>query len=802
MITLLAKVWFDLWGDKSRTLQVALVIAIGSIGIGLVVGARNLILAAANTSNATAEPATIRLLTDPLTRPQLEGIKQIDGVWQVEGLYTETVEWRLTDEDEWQTASLKGRDDYTAQLMNLDALLEGTFPSQNKVGIGKLSVGTPMLSMGDTVQLRFEGREVAYPIVGVLDPIGPEPIFGETIYADGETYKSITGLDTYNLIQLRDRTWDLSVAENTDRDLSTYLEELNVEGFGFSFPFQDRIIPPDVTSATPILNALFLLLGIIGAVVAFLSIFLVYSSVSAIITQQTNQIGIMKAIGASSLQVVWSYLLLVICYGLLAMVISVPIASVAALGLQNLFVTLLNIESNPIRADLTAVVIQIIICIVVPLLAALIPLVAGIRITVREAISTYGLTGALGFINRIIAKFRNIPYTIALTIGNTFRNQWRVIVIQITLITAGTIFMMVLGVNDASRFTYDDKLKGVHNYQVALETKEETSVNRLETVALSVSGVESVESWQVSRARARPISQTDAAVTDARGTVFGQPPETDLYLPELVEGRWLQAGDSYVVVAGRQISEKEGWSVGDQIRLTNSDLQELTVQIVGIHFDPADGTSLHIPLSVLQAEWAGNGMANSVWIRTTQTDAAFQKDVARDVKSAYEREGIDIEPKSPYADGENTIAEISERLAVGVSVIVVLLIIMAVLIALIGGVGLSGVLSLSVLERRREIGVMRAIGASSGQVIRLFVGEGLILGWLSWLIAIPLSIPAAYFLTTEVLPGVLNANLAYRFTVSGLLIWFVIVTVLAIIASALPARSAAKVSVRESLSYS
>lgn len=47
--------------------------------------------------------------------------------------------------------------------------------------------------------------------------------------------------------------------------------------------------------------------------------------------------------------------------------------------------------------------------------------------------------------------------------------------------------------------------------------------------------------------------------------------------------------------------------------------------------------------------------------------------------------------------------------------------------------GLSGVLSLRVLERRREIGVMRAIGASSWQVIRLFVGEGVLLGLISWM---------------------------------------------------------------------
>lgn len=803
MITLLAKVWFDLWGDKSRTLQVVLVIAIGSIAIGLVIGGRNLVVEAVNTSSANAEPASLRLgLNPPITRPQLERIERIDGVWQVEGLYNDNVEWRLTDADEWQTALIKGRDDYAAQLMNIEGLLEGTFPSRNKVGIGKISVGTPTLSVGDTVQLRYGDREVTYPIVGLLDPIGPAPSFSEIIYVDRKTFTRITGRDTYDLVQLRDKQWDLASVENTDLLLRDYFEDINIDSVGVSFPFQDRIIPPDVTPATAILNAIFLLLGIIGVVVVFLGIFLVYNSVSAIVSQQTNQIGIMKAIGASSLQVVWSYLLLVISYGLLAMVISLPIGAAAALGLQDFFVTFLNIETNPIRVDLMAIVIQIIICIVVPLLASLIPLVAGMRISVREAIGTYGLTGALGLINRVVARFSNLPYAIVLTIGNTFRNQRRVIVIEIALITAGTIFMMVLGVNDASLFTYDGKLKETHTYQVAFLTEKATRVNRLETVALSVSGVEAVESWQVSAASARPVSQADEDVTDARVTVFGQPPETDFYLPELLEGRWLQSSDSYAVVAGLQVSTEQGWSVGDQIVLTNSNEEELTVQIVGIHFDPANGASLHIPLAVIQTEWGRYGKANSVWIKTTKTDADFQKNVSLAVKNAYERQKIGIQPNSPYGQGENTIAEISARLAVGVSIIVNLLAIMAVVIALIGGVGLSGVLSLSVLERRREIGVMRAIGASSGQVIRLFVGEGLLLGWLSWLIAIPLSIPAAYFLATEGLTGALNTKLAYHFTFSGPLLWFIIVTLLAIIASALPARRAAKVSVRESLSYS
>ncbi len=96
---------------------------------------------------------------------------------------------------------------------------------------------------------------------------------------------------------------------------------------------------------------------------------------------------------------------------------------------------------------------------------------------------------------------------------------------------------------------------------------------------------------------------------------------------------------------------------------------------------------------------------------------------------------------------------------------------------------------------------MRAIGASSWQVIRLFVGEGILLGLISWLIALPLSIPAAYGLATRGLSFALNQQLSYNFTPLGGALWLVIITILAVLASLFPARSAARISVRESLAY-
>ncbi len=543
----------------------------------------------------------------------------------------------------------------------------------------------------------------------------------------------------------------------------------------------------------------FLLLGIIGVIIVILGIFLVYNSVSAIVYQQVNQIGIMKAIGASAWQVIWSYLVLILGYGTLAAVISIPIGAVAAFGLQSFFANFLNLEISGISVDPIAVIVQVAICLVAPLFAALVPLGGGMRITVREAISTYGISGSAGLVDRLVAKARTIPYTLLLTIGNTFRNRRRVLVVQVSLVMAGIIFMMVMGVNDATRYTFGEKLASIHNYQITLALEKPARVQEIENTAQSLAEVTAVESWLVLPASARPESQPEKEVTDARITIFGQPAETSLYRPELQAGRWLRPDDVNAAVVGLQVSDDKGWQVGDWLTLADNDDRELNVQVVGILFDPINDSSVHLPLSTLQREWNRFGQANTVWVQTRAIDVDTQTAAAMTLEQAFERRSIEIAPSSTF--GENTIAGIIEQNGQRNNIIIRLLAVMAVVIALVGGVGLSGVISLSVLERRREIGVMRAIGASSWQVIRLFLGEGILLGLISWLIAWPLSIPAAYGLSTQGLSLALNQQLSYNFTPNGALLWLMIIIMLAVIASLLPARKAALVSVRESLAY-
>jgi putative ABC transport system permease protein len=125
---------------------------------------------------------------------------------------------------------------------------------------------------------------------------------------------------------------------------------------------------------------------------------------------------------------------------------------------------------------------------------------------------------------------------------------------------------------------------------------------------------------------------------------------------------------------------------------------------------------------------------------------------------------------------------------------------MTVLVAAVGGVGLSGTLSINVIERIREIGVMRAVGASSRDLALIFITEGMIIGLISWAFAIPLSVFAGG-LFVNMLGGVIGVSVGYFYSVSGIFIWLIIVIILSLFASWLPALHAARISVARSLAY-
>jgi putative ABC transport system permease protein len=576
--------------------------------------------------------------------------------------------------------------------------------------------------------------------------------------------------------------------------------------------------------ANDVVQPLLLILGVLGALSLFLSGFLVVNTISALMTQQIRQIGIMKAIGARVTQIVQMYMGMVLVFGLLSLVVAVPLGGLAAYAFTGYIASLLNFDLAGFRFPPQALAFEVAVGLIVPLLAALYPVFSGSRITVREAISTYGLgKGSFGrsLIDRLLigdfgfrisdwltvsklqtllgaqrqnpqSAFR-IPQLISrpmrLSLRNTFRRKGRLALTLFTLTLGGAIFIAVLSVHASLLTTLDDALT-YWNYDIEVDFAHSHRIAKIEREAKRVPGVADAESWSGNTARrVRPDGHEGPNIS-----IIAPPADTNLIQPTVLEGRWLLPDDeNAIVVNTKVIKEEPDIKVGHEI-LLKIERRETTWRVVGIVKGVMTGPIAYANQPYFARVIRFMGRSGGIQIVAEQHDPAFQSKLAREVKDYLDSRGLRV-------SSTETTASIRENIEYQFNIIVVFLAIMAILIAIVGGLGLTGTMSINVLERTREIGVMRAVGASDGSVFKIFIVEGLFIGMLSWLIGAILALPIGKLLSDVVGVAFMDAPLSYTFSTNGALLWLAVVLILAAMASFLPARSASRLTVREVLAY-
>jgi putative ABC transport system permease protein len=263
------------------------------------------------------------------------------------------------------------------------------------------------------------------------------------------------------------------------------------------------------------LDGLFFIMGFMAIVALVLGLFLVYNTITALINRQINQIGILKAIGARRRTIFMVYLTIVFAYGVLALLMALPLSALAAAqpgrlpdgSLQCRGRVRVVATRHPgagrdrPRGSCTGF--------------SLGPLWTASRITVREAISNYGLRAEPTLLDRLMARLRYLPELLALTISNTFRHKQRVILTQITLVLSGLIFMTVMTARDSANYTFGELLFSILRFDVNFSTERAERIDRLEDIALSVPGVKAVEVWDLQNATLR-LAGTEESNDDKR----------------------------------------------------------------------------------------------------------------------------------------------------------------------------------------------------------------------------------------------------------------------------------------------
>ncbi|MEE8306144.1 MAG: ABC transporter permease, partial [Gammaproteobacteria bacterium] len=775
------KIWYDLWKNKGRTMQVVLIVGMGAFAVGMIISTRMLVIPGMEDIWRDASAPMIYLGTNPsVDDDTIRVLQRIEGLEDVEGYAFTNVEWRSGPDDEWSSAFLMARDDYEDQTYIKLGLLSGEWPQGKTFAVSQGVDVAYGIQEGGQVTIRVADREHVVEIGGVVyDPIAQPPGYGgpTQFFTTRDRLDYLTGDRNFNRILAAAPQYDEATLTDLASQMQNKLENQGVDSSGAA-PMTAglRTRDPKKHFFQDTMDAIFFIMGIMSILGLMLALFLVYNTINAIISQQVEQIGVMKAIGAKTGQILRLYLATVFVYGVLALLIAVPLGAIGGRGISVFLMNTFDAELGPFTIVPEAIVAQVAIALLTPLLISLIPVFSGARITVREAISSYGLSAGAGLLDRLLAKAKRIPRLVSLTISNTFRNKGRVFLTQITLVLSGLIFMMVISVRDSTVYTFSDVMFSINNFDVFFSFKNLERIDRVEALALAHPDVKAAEMWYVGGAEIRPADQPE--LEDDRSVALnGVPLPTTLYVPQIRAGRWLLPEDGYAVVLDHELAEEIGVGVGDWVTLDHGSKGESTWQIVGLLFDPGGPNSIHVPRDVLLKELGTSGRASTIYFQTVRDGPAGEEAAAKSLRQYYKQLQLDTSPSIIDTASGFTASILSQ-----VGMIISLLAVMAIIVGLVGSMALSGVLSLSVLERRREIGVMRAIGAPSGAIARLFIGEGMILGWLSWVIALPLSIPAGQ-LMNQGLGGAFNAVILYKFIPTGPIYWLVIITILSIVAS-------------------
>lgn len=793
------KVWYDLWRNKMRTALAVLSIAAGVFAVGAMFGMSDLLVTNLDKNHQSVAPPHLTVyLGDLVDRDTLLNLSRVSGVEDVDPFNEVGIRYKLHEGDDWRPGALHMRGDFTQQKYELVQLMDGRWPRKGEIGIERMAASFLGADIGDQVIVKIGDSERSYPITGrIRHPFVPPPQFQDlaVFFVNADTLERF-GIppDKYGSAFIRVTPYSADYAKTVASAIKDQLTDDNIH-LG-TVLYQD----PNKHWGRSFFDGINLILQLLAVLTLLMSAVLVYNTLSNLITQQIDQIGILKAIGGRTLTIVTLYLSGTLVYGLLALLVAFPLASLVAFGMTQYFLELFNIDYTQFEVSQQASVYMLLSALVVPLLAGSVPVLQGAAITVRQAIASYGLGGDFGssWLDRLIEQLgaRLLPSQYATALGNMFRRKGRLLLTQWVLVIAGAAFLIVMSLNSSIELTLDNFFARDH-FDTSLRFSESQRAGRVVPIAVQVSGVDKTELRLVQSASMLLAGQLvkDAGIGT---TIVGIPPGSDFYTPLMVAGRWLAPGDQRAVVLTRDTAQKNYVQVGDRVTLNLGLLGTDEWQVIGLYEPVFSGAfaadTIYAPLDALFDVAQRHNQGTLLYVRTTDHSPAFVTQVTTNLKDAYEARKINI----AASQTENDLRKTNEF---QFSTVTSMLMGLSVIVAVVGGIALMGALSISVVERTKEIGVLRAIGARSFTILRIYLMEGILQGLLSVALAVPISFLSAGTVASLLGHAMFGAALDYAYNWPAVVIWLVIMLVISALATLLPARSATRVSVRSSLAY-
>jgi putative ABC transport system permease protein len=567
------------------------------------------------------------------------------------------------------------------------------------------------------------------------------------------------------------------------------------------YPVGEIRIPPYRHPHEGMMTSVVRMLLVFSVLTLVLGAVLTATLTSSLLAPQVRQIGVMKAIGARSGQIMQLYIALITAIGILAVAIGLPLGIAAGRALAGNTARMLNLELASGSVPDWLYAIQVLVGVGLPLAAALLPIEAASRRSVRETLSDFGVglqAAGPGHVIQWISRMSFGDAAFVLAIRNSVRRKGRLALMLGLLAVAGAMFMTSLNVKAAWKRNLTDA--GVERHFDAefklASAQPEAAV--LATVS-AVPGVRGVEPWNaeaVSSTRPDGLHVVGTYPDGGHGSLLLQavPQQSAFLSPTVIAGRWLDGVDVDEAVVNEQaLPMFPRLRLGDQIHLAVRG-RDADLQVIGIlreHLAPATVYTSPERFEQITAEV---GLTGGVRVALERSDDRAAAEVIAKIENALDRSGMKVAQSVSQA-------QLGRALGGHLFILIFILVVMSVLMAVVGVMGLGSAMSISVLERTREFAVMRVIGARARTIRRGVIGEAVFIGILSACIALLLSVPLTVVVVRIVGSASLGPAIGTVLSAAAMPLWLVIVVASAAVASIYPAWKASKLQIREALSY-
>ncbi len=793
----------DLQTARGRMAMVVIAIAVSIFAVGTILSTYAILPREISRNYLGTNPASAFLELDQVDDSLVEAVRQQPNIADAEASSLVVANAEVNP-NEWMSLRLFVIKDFDAMKLNTFFPESGAWPPPKQtILLEREALKLINAKIGDRIAVQTpNGEKQTIMISGTVHDPGLAPAWqGYELYGyvTPSTLAFLGERDTLHILKIsvKDQPRNIAAIDLTVGDLAKWLN-----GQGRTVE-EIRIPPPGMHPHQSQMDAILKLLLVFSLMALVLSAILTATMIGGLLAQQIRQIGMMKAIGARSKQITSLYLVLILLLGGAAVFLGLPLGFAAGRGFAGKMAQLLNITIYSEEIPAWVYIVLLLMGTLIPFLVALNPIFRTTRLTVQETINDYGTNretfGSRG-LDGWLAKIRGVDNTLILALRNMFRRRGRLLLTLSLLAVAGAMFMTGLNVN-AGWQTYLEEAAAGRHYDLEIQPNSPQSEEEILSMISRVPGVKQVESWKfVPAALYRPdgleIVRTYPDGGHGSFTLRSVPPESTLIETPLLSGRWLQPGDSNVVVLNQSASTLfPNVKVGDDIRLMING-RPSTLRLVGIVRQILTPMTAYVmPNTFAEATGQSLHSTNAVRVVTNAHDENSISNTTREIERTFAAENISMR----VGISEKLLEEASSG---HVYIFIFSLITISAVMAVVGALGLMSSIGTSVIERTREFGIMRTIGAKSSIVLRNIISEGLFIGLMSWIISIPLSLPLSFVVDYLVGSLAFITPLPLILSPMGLVIWLFVIVIGSIAASAYPARQASQLTIREMLTYS